>query len=70
MDESQCHGLHQVSPRAGERELRADVRLVYSKLLEMPQMRVYEVATFYTMFNRSVHHSRSPGALLTREWER
>ena len=23
-----------------------------SKLLEMPPMRVYEVATFYTMFNR------------------
>jgi NADH dehydrogenase (ubiquinone) flavoprotein 2 len=25
-----------------------------AKLLEMPPMRVYEVATFYTMFNRSV----------------
>jgi hypothetical protein len=24
-----------------------------AKLLEMPPMRVYEVATFYTMFNRS-----------------
>ena len=23
-----------------------------AKLLEMPPMRVYEVATFYTMFNR------------------
>lgn len=33
-----------------------------AKLLEMPPMRVYEVATFYTMFNRCapaqlvVHH--------------
>jgi NADH dehydrogenase (ubiquinone) flavoprotein 2 len=26
-----------------------------AKLLEMPPMRVYEVATFYTMFNRYVH---------------
>jgi NADH dehydrogenase (ubiquinone) flavoprotein 2 len=25
-----------------------------AKLLEVPPMRVYEVATFYTMFNRSV----------------
>lgn len=25
-----------------------------AKLLEMPPMRVYEVATFYTMFNRCV----------------
>jgi NADH dehydrogenase (ubiquinone) flavoprotein 2 len=25
-----------------------------AKLLEMPPMRVYEVATFYTMFNRFV----------------
>lgn len=25
-----------------------------AKLLEMPAMRVYEVATFYTMFNRCV----------------
>lgn len=25
-----------------------------AKLLEMPPMRVYEVATFYTMFNRYV----------------
>lgn len=24
-----------------------------AKLLEMPEIRVYEVATFYTMFNRS-----------------
>lgn len=33
-----------------------------AKLLEMPPMRVYEVATFYTMFNRYVPlalHSRS-----------
>ena len=26
-----------------------------AKLLEMPPMRVYEVATFYTMFNRCAH---------------
>lgn len=25
-----------------------------ARILEMPQMRVYEVATFYTMFNRYV----------------
>lgn len=25
-----------------------------AELLEMPRMRVYEVATFYTMFNRYV----------------
>ena len=35
-----------------------------AKLLEMPPMRVYEVATFYTMFNRYVpitlHHTRVP----------
>lgn len=31
-----------------------------AKLLEMPPMRVYEVATFYTMFNRSVLHIRAP----------
>lgn len=29
-----------------------------AKLLEMPPMRVYEVATFYTMFNRSVLSAR------------
>lgn len=28
-----------------------------AKLLEMPPMRVYEVATFYTMFNRWVRPS-------------
>jgi NADH dehydrogenase (ubiquinone) flavoprotein 2 len=28
-----------------------------AKLLEMPPMRVYEVATFYTMFNRCVDHA-------------
>ena len=28
-------------------------------LLEMPPMRVYEVATFYTMFNRSVYAPRT-----------
>ena len=27
-----------------------------AQLLDMPPMRVYEVATFYTMFNRSVQH--------------
>lgn len=32
-----------------------------ARLLEMPPMRVYEVATFYTMFNRCVSFfSRSP----------
>ena len=25
--------------------------------LKMPRMRVYEVATFYTMFNRLVYHA-------------
>jgi NADH dehydrogenase (ubiquinone) flavoprotein 2 len=29
-----------------------------AKFLEMPPMRVYEVATFYTMFNRFVSSSR------------
>ena len=34
---------------------RLDSNLNYvAKLLEMPPMRVYEVATFYTMFNRCV----------------
>lgn len=27
-----------------------------ANLLEMPPMRVYEVATFYTMFNRCVYY--------------
>ena len=31
-----------------------------AKFLEMPPMRVYEVATFYTMFNRYVCTSSSP----------
>ena len=29
-----------------------------AKMLEMPPMRVYEVATFYTMFNRCVTGQR------------
>jgi NADH dehydrogenase (ubiquinone) flavoprotein 2 len=28
-------------------------------LLKLPRMRVYEVATFYTMFNRWVHCLRT-----------
>lgn len=31
-----------------------------AKLLDMPSMRVYEVATFYTMFNRYVSMSPLP----------
>ena len=31
-----------------------------AKLLEMPPMRVYEVATFYTMFNRCVFSTSTP----------
>ena len=27
-------------------------RIQVAKMLDMPEMRVYEVATFYTMFNR------------------
>ena len=34
-----------------------------ANLLEMPPMRVYEVATFYTMFNRCVPR---PGPPLAR----
>jgi len=30
-----------------------------AEVLEMPPMRVYEVATFYTMFNRSVVRSQT-----------
>lgn len=40
-----------------------------AKLLEMPPMRVYEVATFYTMFNRYVlpHSDLGPGLIGCRE---
>jgi len=35
-----------------------------AKLLEMPPMRVYEVATFYTMFNRYVYCELDSGICL------
>lgn len=42
----------------GQRQLgwtSISVMNAVAKLLEMPPMRVYEVATFYTMFNRYVY---------------
>ena len=36
-----------------------------ANLLEMPPMRVYEVATFYTMFNRCVPILRTSSNALT-----
>jgi NADH dehydrogenase (ubiquinone) flavoprotein 2 len=36
-----------------------------AKLLEMPPMRVYEVATFYTMFNRCVNNMHQSTPLTT-----
>lgn len=42
----------------GQRQLgwtSISVMNTVAKLLEMPPMRVYEVATFYTMFNRYVY---------------